>query len=122
MIGRLFIAYAIKPAQQLTYEIVPTQLRGQANALANMVAQMTSFFAPQIVLSEVIHHRMPYVLMGLAALLAGTMAYFLPETAGIKLPDTIEESEVLFKRKSTMSTVAPAPRPTEEVQLDVTKL
>ena len=43
---------------------------------------------------------MPLILMGIVSLLAAILAIFLPETAGIKLPDTVEEAEVLFKRKN----------------------
>ena len=43
---------------------------------------------------------MPFILMGIVSLLAAILAFFLPETAGIKLPDTVEEAEVLFQRKN----------------------
>ena len=45
---------------------------------------------------------MPFILMGIVSLLAALLAIFLPETAGIKLPDTVEEAEVLFQRKNFM--------------------
>ena len=61
---------------------------------------VTNFFAPQIVYSKIIDRRMPLILMGIVSLLAAILAIFLPETAGIKLPDTVEEAEVLFKRKN----------------------
>ena len=83
-------------------EVVPTQLRGQGNALANVCAQIANFFAPQIVYSKVIDSRMPFILMAAGSLLAAILAIFLPETAGIKLPDNISEAEVLFKRKNVL--------------------
>ena len=43
---------------------------------------------------------MPFILMGKVSLVATILALFLPETAGIKLPDTMEEAEVLFQRKN----------------------
>ena len=61
---------------------------------------VTSFFAPQIVYSKIVDHRMPFILMGIVSLLATILAFFLPETAGIKLHDTVEEAEVLFQRKN----------------------
>ena len=45
---------------------------------------------------------MPFILMGIVSLLAAIFAIFLPETAGIKLPDTVQEAEVLFKRKNLL--------------------
>ena len=84
-------------AQQLSFEIAPTQFRGQAVALGQFWAECLNFFAPQIVYSKVVDPRMPYILMGVGALLCGIIAFFLPETAGVKLPDTIQESEILFQ-------------------------
>ena len=43
---------------------------------------------------------MPFILMGIVSLLAAILAFLLPETAGIKLPDTVEEAEVLFQRNN----------------------
>ena len=78
---------------------MPTQLRGQGSALANVCAMIANFFAPQIVYSKIVDQRMPFILMGIVSLFAAILAIFLPETAGIKLPDTVAEAEVLFKRK-----------------------
>lgn len=103
MIGRLFIIYSMNVASQLTLEVVPTQLRGQGSSLANVCAQISSFFAPQIVYSQVIDSRMPFIIMGILSLMGCFAAIFLPETSGIKLPDSIEEAEILFSDKRTFS-------------------
>ena len=68
--------------------------------MANVYAMITNFFAPQIVYSKIVDRRMPFILMGIVSLLSTILALFLPETAGIKLPDTVEEAEVLFQRKN----------------------
>ena len=115
MVGRLFIIYAMNVAAQLSLEVVPTQLRGQGNALANVIAQFANLFAPQIVYSNVVDQRMPYILMAIVGLLAAILAVFLPETAGIKLPDSIVEAEVLFKRKSIFKKTSAKDLPTEGV-------
>ena len=96
MIGRGFITYSMNTSAQISLEVVPTQLRGQGCALANVCAQFSNFFAPQIVYSKFIDERMPFLLLGALALLASVFALFLPETAGVNLPDTIEEAEHLF--------------------------
>ena len=62
--------------------MVPTQLRGQGNALANASAQIANFFAPQIVYSSVFDPRMPFILMSFGGVFGATVALFLPETAG----------------------------------------
>ncbi len=51
MLGRFFITYAMNTGTQITYEVVPTVLRGQGNALANVFAQAAQFCAPYIVFS-----------------------------------------------------------------------
>ena len=96
MIGRAFITYSMNTSAQISLEVVPTQLRGQGCALANVCAQISNFFAPQIVYSKCIDERMPFLLLGAGALLASVFALFLPETAGVNLPDTIEEAEHIF--------------------------
>ena len=70
--------------------------------MANVCAMVTNFFAPQIVYSKIVDQRMPFILMGIVSILAAILAFFLPETAGIKLPDTVEEAEVLFQRKNLL--------------------
>ena len=97
MIGRFFITYSMNTSAQISLEVVPTQLRGQGSALANVFAQISNFFAPQIVYSKVVDERLPFLLLGAGALLASILALFLPETSGLKLPDTIEEAEKLFE-------------------------
>jgi len=49
MAGRFCITYAMNTGTQITYEIVPTAMRGQGNAIANVFAQMAQFFSPYIV-------------------------------------------------------------------------
>ncbi len=49
MFGRFFITYAMNTAAQISLEVVPTELRGQGTAVANVCAQIATFFAPQIV-------------------------------------------------------------------------
>ena len=68
--------------------------------MANVCAMITNFFAPQIVYSKIVDQRMPFILMGIVSILAAILAFFLPETAGIKLPDTVKEAEVLFQTKN----------------------
>ena len=57
------------------------------------------FFAPQIVFSRTFDLRIPFVILGLGSGFAGILALFLPETANIKLPDTIAETNELYELK-----------------------
>ena len=51
MFGRFFITYAMNTGTQITFEVVPTELRGQGNALANVFGQLGMFFSPYVVYS-----------------------------------------------------------------------
>ena len=51
MIGRFFMTYAMNTGTQISYEVVPTVLRGQGNALANVFSLSSAFFSPYIVYS-----------------------------------------------------------------------
>lgn len=97
MLGRGFITYSINTAAQISLEVVPTELRGQGSALANVCAQVSMFFAPQVVFSRTIDFRLPFVILGFGSGLAGIFALFLPETANTKLPDTIAETNELYE-------------------------
>ena len=97
MLGRGFITYSINTAAQISLEVVPTELRGQGSALANVCAQASMFFAPQIVFSRTVDARLPFVILGLGSGLAGIFALFLPETKNTKLPDTIAETNELYE-------------------------
>ena len=51
MLGRLFVTVSVTSGAQMSYEMIPTVLRGQGNALANFCAQISLFFTPMIVYS-----------------------------------------------------------------------
>ena len=38
--------------------------------------------------------EMPFIIMGILGVISGTLIMFLPETAKVKLPETIEEGEL----------------------------
>ena len=97
MLGRGFITYSINTAAQISLEVVPTELRGQGSAFANVCAQASMFFAPQVVFSRTVDLRLPFVILGFGSGLAGIFALFLPETRNTKLPDTIAETNELYE-------------------------
>ena len=55
------------------------------------------YFSWKYILLKVFDERLPFLLVGIGALLASVLVLFLPETAGVNLPDTIEEAETLFE-------------------------
>ena len=42
---------------------------------------------------------LPALVFGLASLLSGALALFVPETANAALPDTLQQAEALGKRR-----------------------
>lgn len=52
-------------------------------------------------LQEHIEPHLPLVLFGSVAFLGGLLLFFVPETLGNKLPDTVEEAEELGRVKAT---------------------
>ena len=41
--------------------------------------------------------RMPFLIMGVLGIISGSLVLFLPETAKVELPDTVEEGEMFGK-------------------------
>ena len=93
MFGRFFITYAMNTGTQITFEVVPTELRGQGNALANVFGQLGMFFSPYIVYSAAFHEALPFLILTVGSFLGAAVSALLPETAGEQLPDTVAEAE-----------------------------
>jgi len=93
MIGRFWATYAMNTGFQFTVECMPTQLRGQGSALANTMGMMASMLSPYIVYSSVISPKAPFLILGVLGLLSSVPGLFLPEPAGVNLPDSVEEAE-----------------------------
>ncbi len=51
MWGRFFITYSFTTGYQMIFEVMPTLLRGQGSAVANVFSQAAQFASPYIVYS-----------------------------------------------------------------------
>ena len=51
LVGRLFSTYAMNVGFQFTVEVMPTCLRGQGNALVNVMSMVSQMASPYIVYS-----------------------------------------------------------------------
>jgi len=91
--GRFFSTYAMNTAFQLIAEILPTCLRGQGIALATVLAVGGQISSPYIVYSSVLHPDLPFYIIGLLGLIGMVPSYLLPETAGMSLPNTLEDAK-----------------------------
>merc|ERR1712106_63855 len=78
---------------QFTTEVMPTEIRGQGFALVNTLSMLSQILSPYIVYSSVISAGAPFIILGLTGICAAVPSLFLPETAGVALPDTIHQME-----------------------------
>ena len=110
LVGRFFSTYAINVGFQFTVEVMPTCLRGQGNALVNVMSMVSQMASPYIVYSvkmilitiktennsahdfqSVISEKAPFLIIGFLCLLGAIPGLFLPETADLKMPETLED-------------------------------
>lgn len=74
-------------------EIYPTKVRNLGIGVCSMMSRVGSMIAPFVTRLAIIQPYLPPLIFGLMPLIATTMCFFLPETQGCKLPDTIEEAD-----------------------------
>ena len=78
-------------------EIFPTVIRNVGVGSSSVWARVGPMLAPYIAALNYLEPRLPIVVFGIVALVAGFLVSFLPETTDHKLPDTIEEGEEMGK-------------------------
>ncbi|PAV81376.1 hypothetical protein WR25_09358 [Diploscapter pachys] len=109
-------------------ELYPTVVRAIGMGMSSMVAGSGLLLAPHIVKLGDIMRILPLIIMGLMALSAGVLTFFLPETLGTPLPMTIEDAENFGKEtdksglftgaKARLSADAPILAPVPRRKLD----
>ena len=90
---------------------MPTQLRGQGTALVNVMSMVSQMASPYIVYSvrffavmslereqfiyqkAVLSEKAPFLIVSILSVLGAFPGLFLPETADVNLPDSLEEIE-----------------------------
>ncbi|XP_058448304.1 organic cation transporter protein isoform X2 [Malaya genurostris] len=86
-------------------ELFPTVVRNVGIGTASMIARIGSMLAPFVAGMGVIAHWLPPVIFGLTPLVGALFVFFLPETKGAPLPETIEDGENFGKRPKDPETV-----------------
>ena len=104
MFGRFFITYAMNTGTQITFEVVPTELRGQGNALANVFGQLGMFFSPYIVYSVVFHEALPFLILTVGSFLGAAVSALLPEQYS-RVPPLISICVSVLKLLNTQNRV-----------------
>ncbi|XP_051579556.1 solute carrier family 22 member 7-like [Myxocyprinus asiaticus] len=81
-----------------TTELYPTVLRQNGLGYTNFIARLGASIAPLIMLLEEVWTLLPQVVFCAVAISSGLIAWLLPETNNIRLPETIEDIEEMRKR------------------------
>lgn len=76
-----------------TSELFPTYTRNSVHSICSAFGRVGSLVAPQTPLLMSYWSGLPSLLFGITSLVAGSLTIFMPETANIELPDTVEEAE-----------------------------
>ncbi|XP_072907642.1 solute carrier family 22 member 2-like [Hemitrygon akajei] len=99
-LGKLGITAAFLMVCFVNTELYPTFLRNFAVSICSAMCDLGGVVAPFVLYRlVVVWTELPLVVFGLSALLAGGLVFYLPETKGTRLPETIEEAETLGRKK-----------------------
>ena len=85
-----------------TAELFPTPLRNSAVGLCSTCARLGGICAPLVTDLGTISPQLPFLIIGGFSLLGGLAAFWLPETAGKELPDTMEEALAISRSRETV--------------------
>merc|ERR1712112_196897 len=93
LVGKMMVTGAYYIVQQYSSEIFPTVVRGQGLALCEIAGGIAIFLTPAITHMHKISHILPVLILGLCSLLGALATFFLPETAGRALPQTLKDGQ-----------------------------
>lgn len=80
--------------------MLPTLIRSGVVGTLSTLSRSGALLAPFVPLLKFVYAFLPLLIFGSVAFIAGLSGFFLPETLGIKLPDTIEEAENIGRKKN----------------------
>lgn len=78
--------------------MLPTLIRSGGVGTFSTFSRFGALLAPFVPLLKRISTVLPLLVFGAFAFVSGLLSILLPETLGIKLPDTIEEAENIGKK------------------------
>ncbi|KAK5637824.1 hypothetical protein RI129_000198, partial [Pyrocoelia pectoralis] len=96
--GLMFFNYYIYSA-----ELFPTVIRNRGVAIGSISARIGSMIAPFIVGLALIKPWLPSIIFGITPPTCAILDYYLPETRGLKLPETFEDIEMLRETPQRLS-------------------
>jgi len=98
--GRMTVTAAYFICLQYGSEIFPTVIRGQGVAMCEILGGVAIFLSPSIVYLSRVSPILPLLILGLCSLVGATATFWLPETAGYNLPQTLEEGRTFGDNQS----------------------
>lgn len=78
---------------QMASEVFPTVVRGRAVLLQRLLGDAGGLLGAQVASLAELDEYLPMLVMGCLALLGSVLVFFLPETVGTAMPQTIEDGE-----------------------------
>uniref|UniRef100_A0A8C1WWM0 Solute carrier family 22 member 6 n=1 Tax=Cyprinus carpio TaxID=7962 RepID=A0A8C1WWM0_CYPCA len=93
VLGKGFTSASFTCIYLFTGELYPTVIRQTGMGFVSTMARIGSMAAPAVLILDEILPALPSIVYGGSAVLAGLIAFLLPETLDIPLPDTIEDVE-----------------------------
>lgn len=96
IVGKCFITASFAVIYLYSAEVFPTSHRNTAIGIGSMSSRLGTIAAPFIA-SDLgkVHPTIPMIVFGVLSLVAGIFTLALPETKGLKLPETMQEAENL---------------------------
>ena len=92
LIGKFGASACFAIVYVYTAELFPTVIRNTAIGACSTVARLGGMMAIMIGLLATYWTPAPMLIMGIVAVVAGTLALMLPETVGNKLPETMDDA------------------------------
>jgi len=102
LIGRMMVNAAYFICLQYGSEIFPTVIRGQGVALCEIVGGFAIFLSPSVVYLAKVSSILPLLIFGLCSTIGALATFFLPETAGQTLPQTLSDGAEFGRNSSKM--------------------
>lgn len=99
-IGIIGMSFAFPTVYLYAGELFPTVVRNIGVGTCSMIARIGSMIAPFVAGLSLTYHWLPPVIFGVVPLIGAFFVFFLPETLGAPLPETLQDGEAFGKKSS----------------------
>ncbi|XP_027024665.1 solute carrier family 22 member 6 [Tachysurus fulvidraco] len=100
VLGKGFTSASFSCIYLYTGELYPTVIRQTGMGFTSTMARIGSMAAPVVLILDEVFPVLPSLVYGGAAVISGVTAFLLPETLNVPLPDTIEDVEENWSKKT----------------------